>query len=135
MELPCSKIIRAVDSNPATFFLLFRLVLAEPEVLPGDLIPCDTPGMGVDVVAVGVPPTTAWSNPFGRCKGSKESADNDRFDGRHAADQGVLAGLQHSFEQIHILSDILLQPRVILPKSRLYQDVHLRLHLGEAQEQ
>jgi len=37
--------------------------------------------------------------------------------------------------RIHVLPDILLTPRDILPKSRLYQDVRTRLHLGEAQEQ
>lgn len=77
MELPCPEIIRAVDSDAATFFLLFSLVLAKPKVLPSDLIPRDTPGVGIDVVAVRVPPSTTWSNPFGRCEGRKESADND----------------------------------------------------------
>jgi hypothetical protein len=43
--------------------------------------------------------------------------------------------MQHTFRRIHVLYNILMQPRDILPKSRLYQDVRLRLHLGEAQEQ
>jgi hypothetical protein len=130
VELPCSKIIRAVDSNASTFLLLFSLVLAEPKVFPSNLIPCNTPGVGIDVVAVRVAPSTTWSNPFGRCEGSQQSADKDRSDGRHAVDLSVLTELQQIFERIHVLSDILLQPRDILPKSRLYQDVHLRLHLG-----
>jgi len=77
MELPCPKIVRAVDSDAATFFLLFSLVLAEPEVLPSDLIPRNTPGVGIDVVAVRVTPSTTWSNPFGRCEGSQKCTDND----------------------------------------------------------
>lgn len=77
MELPCPKIVRTIDSDAATFFLLFSLILAEPEVLPGNMIPRDTSGMGVDVVAVCVPPSTTWSDPFGGCEGGKESADND----------------------------------------------------------
>jgi hypothetical protein len=83
MVLPCTKIIRAVDPDSATFLLLLGLVFTKPEILPCDMIPGHTASVGVDGVAIRISPSTTRCNPFTRCKRGKQETSNDRFERRH----------------------------------------------------
>lgn len=88
MELPCPEIVRAVDSDTTTLFLLFSLVFTKPEILASDMIPRHTASVSIDCVPVSISPSTTRSNPLGRCKGGKEDASDDGLERRHGGDRG-----------------------------------------------
>jgi hypothetical protein len=84
MVLPCSKIVRAVDPNSTTLFVLFSLVFTEPEVFSSDVIPSHTASVSIDRIAICVPPSTTGSDPLARCKGGKQETSKDGLDRKHS---------------------------------------------------
>lgn len=83
MRLPCAKIIRTVDSDAASFLLLFSLVLAKPEEFTSDMVPRYTSSMCIDDIAIGIPPSASGDNPLGRGQRSKSDASNECYCGHH----------------------------------------------------
>ena len=107
MELPCSKIVRAVDSNSTTLLLLFSLVFTKPEVFSSDVIPSHTARVGIDGVAICIPPSTTGSDPLARCKRGKQETSNEGLERMHSDDRRKLSINQPRLP-VRLTHDILL---------------------------
>lgn len=118
MELPCSQIIRAVDPNSTTLFLLFSLVFTKPEVFPSDVIPSHTARVGIDGVSISISPSATGSDPLARCKRGKQETSNDGFEGMHSDDRRKLSTNQPRLTSTHHSSYTISQAvdRMVLPR-------------------